>query len=63
MLQSSLIGEWLYRFGLPIIIIVCILLFIGICVYALIKGKINKSEYKQHLAKRMEEQKAKENND
>lgn len=59
---QSLIGDFMYRFGLPIIIIVCIVLLIGICIYALLKKKSMESGYKKRLEEKKAEKQMEENN-
>jgi hypothetical protein len=62
MLQQSLIGEWMYRYGLVIIIIGCLVLIIAICAYAIIKKKASDIGYKKRLEEKLAEKQKEENN-
>jgi len=59
----SLIGEWMYRYGLYLIALGCAIFIILIIVYALFKSKIAKREYKRHLEKRQEEKRIRDNSE
>ncbi len=62
MLQQSLIGEWMYRYGFAIVIIGCLVVLIAICAYALIKKKSSDIGYKKRLEEKLAEKQKKENN-
>lgn len=56
------LGEWIYIYGFAIIIITCVVLFVLISIYGLIKWILEVREIKKYQEKILKEKRMRENN-